>query len=42
MSVEGKGKIRIAVEGIVQVVTDVYYVPILTSNLVSIGLLQEK
>lgn len=42
MSVEGKGNIRIAVEGIVQVVTDVYYVPNLTSNLLSIGQLQEK
>lgn len=42
LSVEGKGNIRIIVAGIVQVVTDVYYVPNLTSNLLSIGQLQEK
>lgn len=42
MVVEGKGKIRIEVKGITQVITDVYYVPQLTNNLLSIGQLQEK
>lgn len=42
MAVQGKGKIRFEVEGITQVVTDVYYVPNLTNNLLSIGQLQEK
>jgi len=42
MVVQGKGKIRFEVEGIIQVLTDVYYVPNLTNNLLSIGQLQEK
>lgn len=42
MVVKGKGKIRIEVEGITQVVTDVYYVPNLTNNMLSIAQLQEK
>ncbi|XP_074328428.1 uncharacterized protein LOC141666337 [Apium graveolens] len=42
MAVQGKGKIRFEVEGITQVVTDVYYIPNLTNNLLSIGKLQEK
>jgi len=42
LGVEGKGNIRISVEGILQVVSDVYYVPNLTNNLLSIGQLQEK
>lgn len=42
LAVEGKGNIRIEVEGITQVITDVYYIPNLTSNLLSIGQLQEK
>ncbi|XP_074378049.1 uncharacterized protein LOC141719571 [Apium graveolens] len=37
MDVQGKGKIKIEVEGITQVVTDVYYIPNLTSNLLSVG-----
>lgn len=42
MVVEGKGKIRIEVKGITQVITDVYYIPQLTNNLLSIRQLQEK
>lgn len=42
MAVQGKGNIRLEVEGLPQVVTDVYYVPNLTNNLLSIGQLQEK
>lgn len=42
LMVHGKGKIRIEVEGITQVVSDVYYVQNLTSNLLSIGQFQEK
>lgn len=42
MMVQGKGNVRFEVEGITQVVTDVYYVPNLTNNLLSIGHLQEK
>ena len=42
MAVQGKGNIRFEVEGLTQVVTDVYYIPNLTNNLLSIGQLQEK
>jgi len=42
MVVQGKGKIRFEVEGMIQVLTDVYYVSNLTNNLLSIGQLQEK
>lgn len=42
MMVQGKGKIRFEVEGMIQVITDVYYIPNLTNNLLSIGQLQEK
>lgn len=42
MAVEGKGSIRFEVEGITQTVSNVYYVPNLTNNLLSIGQLQEK
>ncbi|XP_006392748.2 uncharacterized protein LOC18010455 [Eutrema salsugineum] len=42
LAVEGKGKIRFEAEGIVQVITDVYYIPNLSNNLLSIGQLQEK
>ncbi|CAA7019223.1 unnamed protein product [Microthlaspi erraticum] len=42
LPVEGKGKVRFEVEGILQVVSDVYYVPNLTNNLLSVGQLQEK
>lgn len=42
MMVQGKGKVKMEVEGITQVITDVYYVPHLTNNLLSVGQLQEK
>lgn len=42
LMVEGKGNIRFEVEGITQVITDVYYIPNLSNNLLSIGQLQEK
>jgi len=37
MVVQGKGNIRFEVEGIILVLTNVYYVPNLTNNLLSIG-----
>ncbi|CAL9002860.1 unnamed protein product [Prunus brigantina] len=40
--VQGKGKIRIEVNGFVHVITEVFYVPDLKNNLLSIGQLQEK
>jgi hypothetical protein len=40
--VEGKGNIRLEIEGITQVISEVYYVPELKNNLLSIGQLQEK
>lgn len=42
LAVQGRGDIIFEVEGLTQVVTDVYYVPTLTNNLLSIGQLQEK
>lgn len=42
LNVKGIGDIRFVVEGISQVISQVYYVPDLTSNLLSIGQLQEK
>jgi len=42
MAVEGKGNVRFEVEGIIQTVSNVYFVPNLTNNLLSIGQLQEK
>ena len=42
LAVEGRGSVRFEVEGITQTVTNVYYVPNLTNNLLSIGQLQEK
>jgi hypothetical protein len=42
MAVEGKGNVRFEVEGITQTVSNVYFVPNLTNNLLSIGQLQEK
>ncbi|XP_073003520.1 uncharacterized protein [Typha latifolia] len=38
----GKGNIRIQVHGITQVITEVFYIPELKINLLSIGQLQEK
>ncbi|XP_076929979.1 uncharacterized protein LOC143594598 [Bidens hawaiensis] len=40
--VKGIGDVRLEVNGITQVITKVYYVPELTSSLISIGQLQEK
>ena len=42
MTVMGKGNVRIRVNGNTQVITSVFYVPDLKSNLLSIGQLQEK
>ena len=42
LAVEGRGSVRFEVKGITQTVTNVYYVPNLTNNLLSIGQLQEK
>jgi hypothetical protein len=42
MAVAGKGNIRLHVNGITQVITNVYYVPELKNNLISIGQLIEK
>lgn len=42
MTVIGKGNIRLQVNGTTQIITEVFYVPELKSNLLSIGQLQEK
>nr|KYP58895.1 Copia protein [Cajanus cajan] len=42
MFVLGKGSVRFEVEGITQIVNDVYFVPNLTNKLLRIGQLQEK
>jgi len=42
MSVLGKGHVKFEVEGLTQIVSDVYFIPDLTNNLLSIGQLQEK
>lgn len=42
MEVQGKGSVRFEVEGIIQTISNVYYVPNLNNNLLSIGQLQEK
>lgn len=42
MEVEGKGNLRIEIDGCVQVITSVYFVPGLKNNLMSVGQLQEK
>ncbi|XP_074378368.1 uncharacterized protein LOC141719904 [Apium graveolens] len=42
MGVMGKGNIQLEVDGVIQTVTNVYYVPDLKNNLLSIGQLQEK
>lgn len=42
MTVMGRGNIRLHVNGVTQVITDVYYIPELKNNLLSIGQLQEK
>jgi hypothetical protein len=42
LAVQGKGKIRFEVNGIVFVIPEVFYVPDLKNNLLSLGQLQEK
>ncbi|KAG6489641.1 hypothetical protein ZIOFF_050917 [Zingiber officinale] len=42
MTVMGKGNIRLQIVGATQVITDVFYIPELKNNLLSIGQLQEK
>jgi hypothetical protein len=42
MAVMGKGSVRMQVNGVTQVISDVYYIPELQNNLLSIGQLQEK
>jgi hypothetical protein len=42
LAVQGKGNIRLEVKGIMFIITDVFYVPDLKNNLLSIGQLQEK
>ena len=42
INVQGKGKIRMEVNGFMHVITEVFYVPDLKNNLLSIRQLQEK
>lgn len=42
MKVMGKGNIKLQVNGCVQVINGVYYIPKLKNNLLSIGQLQHK
>ncbi|GAU23238.1 hypothetical protein TSUD_172660 [Trifolium subterraneum] len=42
MSVMGKGNVKLQMNGIVQVITGVYFIPKLKNNLLSLGQLQEK
>lgn len=42
MMVMGRGDIKLQVDGLTQVITEVYYIPELRNNLLSIGQLQEK
>jgi hypothetical protein len=42
MHVMGKGNLQLFIGGIVQVITDVHYLPGLSNNLLSIGQLQQK
>lgn len=42
MLVEGRGNVRLEIDGIFQVITSVYYVPGLKNNLMSVGQLQQK
>ncbi|CAJ2658399.1 unnamed protein product [Trifolium pratense] len=42
MSVMGKGNVKISLQGKISVITDVYYLPNLRNNLLSIGQLQQK
>lgn len=42
MPVEGKGNLRLEINGITQVISSVYFVPGLRNNLLSVGQLQQK
>ncbi|KAJ0880933.1 putative RNA-directed DNA polymerase [Helianthus annuus] len=42
LEVKGIGDVRLMVDGVAQTVTNVYYAPELTSNLISVGQLQDK
>jgi hypothetical protein len=42
LQVQGKGNIRMEIDGIMHMITEVFYVPDLKKNLLSIGQLQEK
>ncbi|CAJ2629918.1 unnamed protein product [Trifolium pratense] len=42
MEVKGKGNLRLCINGITQIITNVYYIPGLKNNLLSIGQLQQK
>lgn len=42
MEVVGKGDVKFEVGGVTQIVSDVFFVPNLTNNLLSVGQLQEK
>ena len=42
MSVMGKGSVRLDIEGVMHMLTDVYYVPDLMNNLISVGQVQEN
>ncbi|GAU51653.1 hypothetical protein TSUD_414750 [Trifolium subterraneum] len=42
MQIKGKGNLKLCIGGLTQVITDVYYIPGLKNNLLSIGQLQQK
>lgn len=42
MAVKGQGTVKVKINGILQIIADVYYVPGLKNNLISIGQLQER
>lgn len=42
LQMEGKGCIKVNMKGVNHTITDVYYVPDLNTNLLSIGQLQER
>ncbi|KAM0022874.1 putative RNA-directed DNA polymerase [Helianthus debilis subsp. tardiflorus] len=42
LSVKGIGDVKLVVDGLSQIITKVYYVPDLTSSLISLGQLQER
>lgn len=42
MNVEGKGNLKLILNGVTYVIKDVYYIPDLKNNLLSIGQLQQK